>query len=284
MSAGPGRVIAVGVFQILLLTGCAGGKKLSYGDTPARVDASGTARVGVTAYDQRKPVTSGQENPAFIGVERSLYHTATISTASGRPLGDDLTNLLVTSLAAKGFKAIPVIVSSSESSAAVPQRMTVLRVDRGVVLTVADWRTDTRTDNNFKTQLFYDLDLRILDQNGAVLAQRRLAGHEDEMGGAPRDAFRQKLELLINSPDVTRALSVSDSPATAEPAPPAAPRSPAASPPPATPLPPAASPPPATSPAPDVETQLQKLKELYEKGLITEDVYKEKMREILNRL
>jgi len=33
-----------------------------------------------------------------------------------------------------------------------------------------------------------------------------------------------------------------------------------------------------------VATQLQKLKELYEKGLVTEDVYKEKMREILNRL
>jgi len=187
----------------------------------------------------------------------------------------------VTSLAAKGFKAIPVIVSSSESPAAVPQKMTVLRVDRGVVLTVADWRTDTRTDNNFKTQLFYDLDLQVLDQNGTVLAQRRLTGHEDEMSGAPRDAFRHKLELLINSPDVTRALSVSESPATAEPAPP---RPPAAIPPPAGPPPPAASPPPATSPAPDVETQLQKLKELYEKGLITEDVYKEKMREILNRL
>ena len=269
-STATGRAIAVALIQILLFAGCTAGKKLSYGDTVARVDASGTARVAVTAYDQRKLITSGQESPTFIGREWSLYHRATVNTASGRPLGDDLTNLLATSLTAKGFKATPVMVSQSESPDAVAQRMAILRVDRGIVLTIADWRTDTRTDNNSKTELFYELGLQVVDSTGKILAQRRLAGHENEISGAARDAFRQKLELLINAPEVTRALSVSEPPATAEPV---APRPPAAS-----------GPPPATSPTSDVATQLQKLKELYDKGLVTEDVYKEKMREILNRL
>src|SRR5262245_1279766 len=271
-----GRGIAVAFIQFLLFAGCTAGKKLSYTDTPARIDASGTARVAATAYDQRKLVISGQESPTFIGREWSLYHRATVSTASGRPLGDDLTNLLATSLTAKGFTATPVVVSQSESPDVVAKRMTILRVDRGVVLTIADWRTDTRTDNKAKTQLFYDLDLKVLDPTGKVLAERRLAGHENEIRGAARDAFRQKLEQLINSSEVTQALSVKEVPATAEPvAPtqPVVPRPPAAS---GQPLPP--------TPAPDVGTQLQKLKELYEKGLVTEDVYKEKMREILNRL
>ena len=274
-STDPGRGIAVAL-MILLFGGCAGGKKLSYTDTAARFDASGMARVAVTAYDQRKLITSGQESPTFIGRERSIYHTAPVITASGRPLGDDIANLLATSLAAKGFQATPVVVSSSDSPDAAAQKMALLRVDRGIVLTLADWRTDTRTDNDFKTQLFYDLDLRVLDPAGTVLAQRRLAGHDNEMRGAPRDAFRQKLELLVNAPEITQALSVSGSPATAEPprpTPPAAPRPPAAS-----------DRPPAASPAPDVAAQLQKLKELYDKGLVTEDVYKEKMREILNKL
>ena len=285
-STAPARGIAVALIQMLLFTGCIGGKKLSYGDTVARVDATGTARVAVTAYDQRKLITSGQESPTFIGRERSLYHRVTVDTASGRPLGDDLTNLLAASLAARGFKAIPVVVSQSESSDAVAQRMAVLRVDRGVVLTIADWRTDTRTETSSKTQLSYDLDLQVLDSSGKILAQRRLSGHENEISGAARDAFRQKLELLINAPEVTQALAVSESPATAEPvAPtqPAVPTQPVV--PTQPPRPPAAGvPPPATSPTPDVATQLQKLKELYEKGLVTEDVYKEKMREILNRL
>ena len=275
ISTAPGRGIAVALIQILLFAGCAAGKRLSYGDTVAHVDASGTARVAVTAYDQRKLITSGQESPTFIGREWSLYHRTTVNTASGRPLGDDLTNLLSASLAAKGFKATPVVISQSESPGAVAQRMAILRVDRGIVLTIADWRTDTRTDNHYKTELFYDLDLQIVDSSGKILAQRQLAGHDNEISGAARDAFRQKLEPLINAPEVTQALSVSELPATAEP--PALTQ-------PEAPRPPAAGQPPATSPAPDVATQLQKLKELYEKGLVTEDVYKEKMREILNRL
>jgi hypothetical protein len=270
----------VALIQILLVAGCAPQTRpLSYVDTAVRIDASGTARVAALVYDQRKLVTSGQESPAFIGRQWSLNHRAIVITASGRPLGDDLTNLLATSLDAKGFKAIPVVVSHSENPDAVAPKLAILRVDRGVVLTVADWRTDTRTDNNFKTKLFYDLHLRVLDSSGKVLAQRRLAGYEDELRGAPRDAFRQKLELMINAPEVTQALSVSESPATAEPAAPT---------PPAPPRPPAArGQPPALSPTPDAATQLQKLKELfqlYEKGLVTEDVYKAKMREILNKL
>ncbi|MGH7332711.1 MAG: hypothetical protein ACREKS_08195 [Candidatus Rokuibacteriota bacterium] len=220
------------LIQILLLGGCTSGQKLSYSDTVARIDAAGTARVAVTAYDQRKLITSGREDPTYVGRQRSLYHIASVTTASGRPLGDDLTSVLATSLTAKGFQAIPVVVSHSESPEAVAQKMALMRADRGVVLTVAEWRTDTRTDVNFKTQLFYELDLMVLDSSGKVLAQRRLAGHEDEMSGAARDAFRQKLELLINYPEVTQALTVSESSTTVEPVAPTqplAPRPPAAS-------------------------------------------------------
>src|SRR5262249_1141214 len=147
---------------------------------------------------------------------------------------------------------------------------------RGIVLTIAEWRTDRRTDSDSRPELYYDLNLQVLDSSGRVLAQRHLAGHENEMSGAARDAFREKLELLINAPEVTAALTASGLPATAEPA---APTQPLAPPPPAP-----SGQPPTPSPTSDVTTQLQKLKELYEKGLITEDVYKERMREILKKL
>src|SRR5262249_49009502 len=82
------RGIPVALISILLFAGCTPGTKLSYNDTVARVDASGMARVVAAAYDRRKLVTSGQESPTFIGREHSLHHTATVNTASGRPLGD----------------------------------------------------------------------------------------------------------------------------------------------------------------------------------------------------
>ena len=272
--ARPGALIPIlraVLLQIVLLGGCAG-PKIHYGDAVARLDASGAGRVAVTAYDQRNLVTSGRENPTYVGRQRSLYHIAIVSTASGRPLGDDLTSVLAKSLAAKGFKTIPVVVSHSETPGAVAQRMALMQVDRGVVLTVADWRTDTRVEN-YRTQLFWDLDLKILDASGQALAQRRLAGHEDPMSGAAPDAFRQKLELLMNYPEITQALALRESSPTVEPPPLSAPR----------PLAPSPQPP-AISPSPDVAAQLRKLKDLHEQGLITEDVYKEKMRQILNQL
>ena len=284
--------LIVALTPLLLLGGCMSGPKASYSDTVARVDASGTARVAVTADDRRSLITSGRESPTFVGRQWSLYHMAIVNTASGRPLADDLTSALATSLTAKGFQAIPVVVSPSESPHVAAQRITLLRVDRGVVLTVAEWRTDTRTDANFKTQLFYDLDLKVLDSSGQVLAQRRLSGHEDKISGTARDAFREKLELLMNYPEVTRALTVTESPAVEPVAPPATPPPPAAGTQPMAPpaagtqpmAPPAAGTQPMAPPASDVATQLQKLKDLYERGLITEDVYKEKMRQILNQL
>src|SRR5262249_57804729 len=112
----------------------------------------------------------------------------------------DLMYRWAAALAAKGFKAIPVVVSTTESPDEAATKVAVLQVDRVVVLTVDDWRTDTRTDNKFKTQLFYDLDLQVRDSVGKVLAQRRLSGHEGGVSGAARDAFRQKLEMVLNSP------------------------------------------------------------------------------------
>jgi hypothetical protein len=132
------------LIQTFLLSGCAFGNRFPYSDTVARIDASGTIPVAVTAHDQRKLVTSGRENPTFVGEMRSLYHIPYgVNTASGKPLADDLTAVLATSFSAKGFEVIPVVVSHSESPAGVVKRITIMRVDRGIVLTVAEWRTDT---------------------------------------------------------------------------------------------------------------------------------------------
>ena len=75
---------SLGVFSTLLPLliqavfpgGCASGQKLAYGDIVARVDATGSAPVAVAAHDQRKLITSGQENPTFVGKIRSQHHIA----------------------------------------------------------------------------------------------------------------------------------------------------------------------------------------------------------------
>jgi hypothetical protein len=194
------------LLALIALEGCAFGHKFPYANTIARIDASGTNSVAVTAHDQRKRVIAEGGNPTFVGELRSLAHIPYgVYTASGKPLAEDLTTVLANSFSSKGFRAVPVVVTYSERPETVVQKITAMGLDRGVVLTVVEWRTDTY----FKTQLFYDLSLRILDRNGKQLAEGRVEGHDNEIAGSASEAFRQKLELLINDPKVTQALSVS---------------------------------------------------------------------------
>lgn len=252
------------LLAVIALQGCAFGHTVPYAGTVARIDASGGTSVAVTAHDQRKRVVERGGSPTFVGELRSLAHIPYgVYTASGKPLADDLTTVLAASFASKGFKVVPVVVTHSEKPETVIQKVTAGGVERAVVLTVVEWRTDTY----FKTQLFYDFNVRILDQNGKQLAEGRLDGHIAELVGPPTQALRQMLERLLNEPKVANAIAsnVRDPPAS-------------------TPAP-VTNQPSGTAPSEsDVADQLQRLKELHEKGLITEDIYKEKMKQILNRL
>ncbi len=195
---------------VLLLGGCAVGHTVPYATAVARLETSGTQTVAVAAHDQRRLVTSGRERPTFVGEFRSLYHIPYgVTTTSGQPLATDVTAALSTSFASKGFTVVSVAVAHSDSPASVVQKVTGPRIDRGVLLTIAEWRTDTY----FKTQLFYDLTLTVVDRNGTVLADHQATGHEDELRGAFADALRQQLEFLLNQATVRSALTASPTPA-----------------------------------------------------------------------
>ena len=215
--------------------GCAFGHKFHYTGAPPRIDASGQGTSGpitlsVTVHDQRKRVVAGKEDPTFVGELRSLYHIPYgVHTASGQPLATDLTTVLASAFDLKGFRAIPVMTTASETPDQVVKRVASAKADRGMIVTLLEWRTDTY----FTTSAFYELTARVLGPDGSVLTEQRTSGKVDEIPGSAAEAFRQQLEPLINQPAVIEALTA-----------------PAASPVPATPVAiPAASPssPPATS-------------------------------------
>ncbi len=255
--------VALVALLAVALGGCAFGRTIAYneGGIP-KIDASGTNSVAVAAHDQRPLITSGRENPTLVGERRSLHHIPYgVNTSSDRPMADDFAEVLAKALSARGFKATPVFVSHRDSWNSVVRKVKAAQADRCVVLTIDEWRTDTY----FNTQLFFSLTLKVLDQDGKLLAEQQVAGHTAKLPVSPVEAFRQKIEELIK-PDVASALTLNQS-AEAPPKPV----------------------PPTTSASPDIRPadatpagQLQRLKDLHDKGLITDDVYKEKMREILN--
>ncbi len=196
-----------------LLTGCA--VNYNYRDIVADVGFSGSGSVSVTVHDQRAYVLSGEKKPDFVGLASGGFgKPVSYSTLSGRPLADDMGLVIMMSLAAKGYSAVPVIVSYSDKEAVVLDDMKAAGTDRMILMTLNEWRSDL--DPYGDVTLFYDLELAVYDHDGKHVAGRRIEGRES-LGGdswdpapyarkAAPEAFKKKMEELLNSPDIAKAL------------------------------------------------------------------------------
>jgi hypothetical protein len=197
----------------ILASGCAVGNKYSYHDTVASIQASGSRTVSIATHDQREYIVSGRKNPDFIGLQRGGYgNPFNVSTESGMPLADDMTKTIAASLLAKGFKAVPLLVSHSENQAEILNRLKASSGEILILLTLNEWKSDTATN----VALIYDVTLRVYDKAGNPVTEKSLKGKDDLKGSAwnppayakehvPK-AFRQKIEELFNSPDIAKAL------------------------------------------------------------------------------
>jgi hypothetical protein len=206
-------VKSVAVFLGVLLTGCA--VNYDYGHIVADIGFSGTASVSVAVHDQRAYVQSGDKRPDFVGLARGGFgNPFSRSTLSGRPLADDMNAVITASLAKKGYKAVSVNVSYSDSVVAVLNAMKAARTDRMILLTVNEWKSDLNPYND--VTLLYDLQLVLYDHDGKIRADKKLKG-QDNLGGdfwgpaayarkAAPEAFKKKVEELLNSPDIAKAL------------------------------------------------------------------------------
>ena len=207
------RSMAVALFMLFLACGCAVGNKHNYADVVAEVQASGSSSVSVATHDQRPYVVSGEKLPQFVGLQRGGFgNPFNVSTLGDKPLADDITRDIAASLEKKGFHAIPVIVLPTDSGEAVLQKSKNAAADRGIIVTLLEWKTDTYSN----VALLYDVNMSVYGKDGQQLAQKNIKGR-DNLGGSSWNppahakkavpvALRQKLEKLLNSPEISKAL------------------------------------------------------------------------------
>lgn len=123
---------------------CGGCYKLGYHEVVPTVAATGHRAIVVATHDQRPYVVSGQTKPDVLGVKREQYGNPwQIRTASGRPLAEDMTQVICDGLQRKGFHCLPMQVMPSESADAVRRRLKEATSETVLLLTVRDWRSDT---------------------------------------------------------------------------------------------------------------------------------------------
>lgn len=201
------------VFCLVVLSGCAIGNTHQYADTLANINYAGSTAIAVATCDNREYVLSGGKNPDFVGLSRGGFaNPFNVNTSSGKSLAEDMTISISNSLASKGFKPIPVVVSHADQKRSVIEKLQISGGERLLILTLTEWKSDTYMN----TALLYDIKMEVLNREGATMNQKELKG-KDNLGGSfmnpPQHAkevvpiaFRNKIELLLNSPEIAAAL------------------------------------------------------------------------------
>lgn len=196
-----------------IITGCAVGNQYAYHNVTPELKVRTGKTVAVATYDQRSYVQNGEKEPDFVGLQRGGYgNPFKVTTASGKPLAEDMTATIVESLQQQGVQTVPVLVASSDPTRAVQTALRETDTQRHLLLTLTQWRSDCYTN----VSLAYEAQLEVLDANGKLLAQKRIKG-KDNLGGnawnppahakiAIPKALKEKLEQLLNDQAVSDAL------------------------------------------------------------------------------
>ena len=196
-----------------VISGCAVGNQYAYHGVTPELKVQTGKKVAVATHDQRSYVQNGEKQPNFVGLQRGGYgNPFKVTTASGRPLAEDMTAAIVNSLQHRGIQSVPVFVDPTDPEGSVTSAMKKSAAQRHLLLTLIQWRSDCYSN----VSLAYDAQLKVLDANGKLLAQKRING-KDNLGGnawnppahakaAVPKALKEKLELLLNDQAITDAL------------------------------------------------------------------------------
>jgi hypothetical protein len=202
---------------VAVCSGCAFGHKYNYHEVVPNLRAEGSGHITVATHDQRPYVMSGSQGPHFVGLTRGGYgNPFNVGTQSGRPLAEDMTQALCHALQKKGFACRPIMVTAKQSPEDVRHQLQVATENLALLLTLREWKSDTYIG----TVLVYDVTLRVFDASNTVLAEVQRAGR-DVLGSnfwnptgvaytAVPKAFKEKMEELLNHPEVLSALQTVD--------------------------------------------------------------------------
>lgn len=206
-------IIIFFLLTAMLVSGCAVGNRHHYHDVIADIDAGGDIAIGVGSQDARAYVISGNKNSNFVGLSRGGFgNTFDVITESGQPLASDISKSISTSLSRKGFKPVIIELSPGDDDASIIEKLTSSQAPRLIFLKLNEWKSDTYSN----TALIYNVDLKVMDANGKVLAEKHLEGRDNLKGSvmnAPKyakkvvpQALKQKIEELFNDSSVQKAL------------------------------------------------------------------------------
>jgi hypothetical protein len=197
----------------LLAYGCAVGNKYQFADVTANVQAANKIHVAVASLDQRPTVLTGESPADYVGMQRGGFgNPFNVTTYSGLPFADAVSQSICQSLKQKGFDAKSVLIKLGTPENAALKQLLVKQAQRSIFVNIIQWESDRYSNIG----LTYDFALRVFDEAGSAAAQSvakdstTIPGSFANPPAAARKkipvAFKNMIEGLLNDPQVKKAL------------------------------------------------------------------------------
>jgi hypothetical protein len=192
---------------VLCVGGCSHRYTYNYPGAIIDIEFSGNSTISVAVHDQRVYIKTVAKSPDFVGLQRGWFGEPNdVSTENGKPLAENMTAVISSSLAKKGFSVKPVIVSHADKVDMVMNKLTSVKTNRLVLLTIKEWKTDTKK----YSKLIFNLSFKIFDTDKHILAEKNISSDGENIGTGPENvapnAFKEKMESMINDPALAMAL------------------------------------------------------------------------------
>lgn len=197
----------------LILTSCAGGRKIAYNDVEADLNYEGNETIAIAVYDQREMVLDGSRKPDFVGYMRSAAGIAyPMGTKSGENLTDDMSMSIAKSFKNKGYNAEVIETLPVDEKGAINTKLQDTGADKLLMLTLKKYHTDCYG----VTRLMYDVKAEVMNSKGDIVAEKNFSDEYNVGGNAfwgPGDFktyipehFKQFLDTLLNDEAIAAAL------------------------------------------------------------------------------
>lgn len=160
------------ITAIVIAAGCTVGRKMSYENKQIDAGYASYKTMAVVFHDQRKEVLNGREKPTFCGHTNSGMQIAyNIQTATGKPLAEEFTDAVTSSLSKKSIHTEPILINHLSPS---DSAMTVFKnggMERLLLFSINEWESVAQP--KFSTilyEVFYNFDLKVYDKEGNILS------------------------------------------------------------------------------------------------------------------
>jgi len=197
----------------VFFVGCAFGSKMKYHDTTIDF-ASTKSPVGLTVWDQRPYVLTGNKSPQFIGLQRSAYGIPFgVHTESGVPLVIEFRQAIQKRFENNSVSVVANDIPFATSKSYVISSLAKTKAPVCILITVVEWKSDTLSNVAFT----YDLIAEAYDTSSNLLAQKRLTGKKsldasfwNPIGSSERLMVEQQRLIfgeLLSSPEISAILN-----------------------------------------------------------------------------